>query len=52
MRHLVGDLNELEGLRGEHVLMLDDEKKFAITKSEPMIARALARLVNTSTIVP
>ena len=38
VRHKVGDIRELEGLRGEHVLFLDDAKKFAIKRSKPMIA--------------
>lgn len=49
---MTGDIRELEGLRGEHVLLLDDAKKFAITRSEPYIAKTLARMVNTKTMVP
>jgi len=49
---VVGDIRELEGLRGEHILLLDDAKKFAITRSEPMIAKTLARMVNVQTMIP
>ena len=49
---MIGDIRELEGLRGEHVLLLDDAEKFAITRSKPMIAETLARMVNAQTMVP
>ena len=32
--------------------MLDDAKKFAVTRSKPMIAVSVARMVNAQTMVP
>ena len=37
-RSMIGPMNELEGLRGEHVLLLDSAGKIAVTRSITVLA--------------
>ena len=37
-RSMIGPMNELEGLRGEHVLLLDPAGKIAVTRSITVLA--------------
>jgi len=51
-RKMIGPMNELEGLRGEHTLILDPANTLRIIRSEVMTAKTFARFINTSKVVP
>ena len=52
VRRMIGPMNELEGLRGEHTLLLDSAGKFRITRMIPVLAKTYARLIDKTTTVP
>ena len=45
-------MNELEGLRGEHTLILDPADTLRIIRSVSVIAKTFARQINKITVVP
>ena len=51
-RKMIGPMNELEGLRGEHTLILDPADTLRIIRSVFVTTKTLARYINTTTVVP
>ena len=52
VRRVIGQINELEGLRGEHTLLLDPAGKMRVTRSIPIFAKMRERLINETKVMP
>jgi len=51
-RKIIGPMNELEGLRGEHTLILDPADTLRIIRSASVTVNTYARMINKTTVVP
>ena len=52
VRRVIGQINELEGLRGEHTLLLDPAGKLRVTRSIPIFAKMRERLIRETKVMP
>ena len=51
-RKMIGPMNELEGLRGEHTLILGPADTLRIIRSASVTVNTFARMINKTTVVP